>query len=447
MMQEPSIRAGQPSRAPHAPNATSEEHAHKNPTARIVLVVLLLLVVGGTWWLLRERAKKDAAAQQAAAKAAADRVTPVLTARVEQKDVPLWLDGLGNVAAFYTVTVKTQVDGRIDKVLFVEGQKVKKGDVLIQIDPRPFAIQLESAQAALVRDQAQLKNGQLNLDRYKTLSDQNLIAVQQYTDQKATVDQLNGQILADQAGIDSAKLNLDYARITSPIDGVAGLRQVDPGNVVHATDTTGLVVVTQLDPIAVFFTLPEDDLVSIETAMGKDKLVVEARSRDGDKLLGTGQLAVIDNEINQATATLKLKAIFANPNNVLWPNEFVKARLRLKTIPKALIVPAAVVQHGPQGTFAYVVPQDQKAEMRPITVDTLQGDSAVIASGLSVGEEVVAEGQAQLRPGAKVSTKPLPAGATSSASGEPAAAADAGARRSKANAGAAPGSGSNEAKP
>lgn len=449
MIREPSIRDGQQSRAPraaNAPSAPSDEHAHKNPTARIVLVVLLLLVVGGTWWLLNERAKKDKAAAAAAAKAAADHITPVLTARVEQKDVPIWLDGLGNVAAFYTVTVKTQVDGRIDKVLFVEGQHVKKGDVLVQIDPRPFAIQLESAQAALARDQAQLKNGQLNLDRYKTLSDQNLIAVQQYTDQKATVDQLSGQIMADQAGIDSAKLNLDYARITSPIDGVAGLRQVDPGNVVHATDTTGLVVVTQLDPIAVFFTLPEDDLVPIEQAMAKEKLVVEARSRDGDKLLGTGQLAVIDNQINQATATLRLKAIFSNPDNVLWPNEFVKARLRLKTIAEALIVPAAVVQHGPQGTFAYVVPQDQKAEMRPITVDLVQGDSAVIASGLSVGEEVVAEGQAQLRPGAKVSTKALPAGASSSASRESAAAADAGVRRSKANAGA-PGSGTNEAKP
>jgi multidrug efflux system membrane fusion protein len=448
MMQEPSIRAGEPSvsRGPHAPRASNPPHAHKNPTARIVLVVLLLLVVGGTWWLLHTRANADKAQAAAAVKAAADHVTPVLTSRVEQRDVPIWLDGLGNVAAFYTVTVKTQVDGRIDRVLFIEGQKVKKGDVLIQIDPRPFAIQLESAQAALVRDQAQLKNGQLNLDRYKTLSDQNLIAVQQYTDQKATVDQLNGQILADQAGIDSAKLNLDYARITSPIDGVAGLRQVDPGNVVHATDTTGLVVVTQLDPIAVFFTLPEDDLVQIEQAMAEKKLSVEARSRDGDKLLGQGTLAVIDNEINQATATLRLKAIFPNPDNVLWPNQFVKARLKLKTIPKALIVPAAVVQHGPQGTFAYVVAQNQTAEMRPITVDTLQGDNAVIANGLQVGEEVVAEGQAQLRPGAKVSTKPMPAGAASSASAGSSASADGGPHRSKGNAGA-PGSGASEAKP
>jgi multidrug efflux system membrane fusion protein len=445
MIQEPSIRAGEPSvsRGPRAPHASNPPETRKNPTARIVLVVLLVLVVGGTWWLLHTRAAADKAQAAASAKAAADRVTPVLTSRVEQRDVPIWLDGLGNVAAFYTVTVKTQVDGRIDRVLFTEGQKVKKGDVLIQIDPRPFAIQLESAQAALVRDQAQLKNGQLNLDRYKTLSDQNLIAVQQYTDQKATVDQLNGQILADQAGIDSAKLNLDYARITSPIDGVVGLRQVDPGNVVHAADTTGLVVVTQLDPIAVFFTLPEDDLLQIQQAMAEKKLVVEARSRDGDKLLGQGTLAVIDNEINQATATLKLKAIFPNPDNVLWPNEFVKARLKLKTIPKALIVPAAVVQHGPQGTFAYAVAQNQTAEMRPIAVDTLQGDSAVIASGLQVGEEVVAEGQAQLRPGARVSTKPLPAGGAPAGSGGSSASADAGAHRSKSKE-SAPGS---EAKP
>ncbi len=413
MMHDPSL---------HAPIAAP--HARRSPVTRIVLIVLLAAVVAGTAILLRARSRADAASAAAVAKAAADRVTPVLTATVAQRDVPHWLDGLGNVQAFYTVTVKTQVDGRIDKVQFKEGQRVHKGDLLVQIDPRPFAIQLESAQAAYERDEAQLKNGQLNLDRYKTLTSQNLIAVQQYTDQQATVAQLDGQARADKAGIDSAKLNLDYARITSPIDGVVGLRLVDPGNVVHATDTTGLVVVTQLDPIAVFFTLPEDDLVSIEKAMAGGELSVEARSRDGDQLLGEGKLAVIDNEINQATATIRLKAIFPNPQQVLWPNAFVKARLKLDTIRKALVVPAAVVQHGPQGTFAYVVGADGIAAMRPIVLQTTQNDTAVISRGLQPGEQVVVEGQAQIRPGAHVSGKPAPAagapgGADSASPGGP----------------------------
>ncbi len=412
MMHDPSITAAAPVGAPRV---------RRSPVRRIVLFTLLAAVVLGTAFLLRARSRADAAASSAAARAAADRITPVLTARASRRDVPIWLDGLGNVSAFFTVTVKTQVDGRIDKVLFTEGQRVHKNDVLVQIDPRPFAIQLESAQAALARDQAQLQNGQLNLDRYKTLSAQNLIAVQQYTDQKATVAQLDGQVASDKAGIDSAKLNLDYARITSPIDGVVGLRLVDPGNVVHATDATGLAVVTQLDPIAVFFTLPEDDLVSIEEAMVKGTLVVEARSRDGEKLLAEGTLAVIDNQINQATATIRLKAIFANPKQVLWPNAFVKTRLKLKTIANGMVVPAAVVQHGPQGLFAYVVGTDSTVSVRPIGVETNQGDVAVISHGLQAGEEVVVEGQAQLRPGARVSTKPAgsaPSGASASASAE-----------------------------
>jgi multidrug efflux system membrane fusion protein len=332
----------------------------------------------------------------------------VLTAEVAQRDVPVWLEGLGNVSAFYTVTVKTLVDGRIDRVAFTEGQHVKKGDVLVQIDPRPFQIQLEAAQAALARDQANFKNAQVNLDRYKTLSDQKLIAVQQLTDQQATVDQLGAQVNADRATIDSAKLNLDYAHITSPIDGVVGVRLVDPGNIVHASDAGGLVVVTQLDPIAVYFTLPEDDLPAVTGAMAAGQLPVFALSRDGDKALGEGTLAVIDNQINQSTATIRLKAIFPNPQNMLWPNQFVKARLRLATRRGAVVVPAAVIQHGPQGTFAYVVSSESTAEVRDVTVDAIQGDVAIVAKGLSVGEQVVVDGQAQLRKGSKVLAKPAP---------------------------------------
>lgn len=387
--------------------ASPSETKRSSPATRLVLLALLILAIGGMAWLFRARGAAATAAATAASSAAANRIVPVLTADVQELDVPVTLEGLGTVAAFYTVTVKTQVDGRIDRVLFTEGQKVKKGDVLVQIDPRPFGIQLETAQATLARDTANLTNAKLNADRYKTLSQQNLIAVQQYTDQQSVADQLVAQIQSDQAAIDAARLNLDYARVKSPIDGVTGLRLVDPGNVVHATDATGLVVVTQLDPIAVLFTLPEDDLTSINEAMAGGELAVEALSRDGDKSLGTGKLTVIDNAINVQTATLKLKAVFDNPKHLLWPNQFVKARLRLATRHHALVVPAAVVQHGPSGTFAYVVSADSLVSNRPVTLTAIQGDLAVIASGLKVGEQVVVDGQAQLRPGAKVASKPV----------------------------------------
>ncbi len=375
---------------------------------RVVVLGTLVLAVGGATWLARARTRGAASAAAAAASAAANRVVPVLTVTVVQRDVPVWLEGLGNVSAFYTVTIKTQVDGRIDRVLFTEGQHVKKGDALVQIDPRPFAIQLESARAALARDSANLKNARVNADRYRTLSEQNLIAPQQLTDQQATVDQLDAQMRSDQAQIDAASLNLDFARITSPIDGVTGVRLVDPGNVVHASDPTGLVVVTQLDPIAVLFTLPEDDLPSIAEARKADALTVEALGRDGEKTLGEGKLLVIDNQINQATATIRLKAVFDNSRGLLWPNQFVKTRLRLATRRDAIVVPAAVVQHGPQGTFAYVVGADSTAVVRALTVDAVQADVAVVSKGLAAGEEVIAEGQAQLRPGARVAAKARP---------------------------------------
>jgi multidrug efflux system membrane fusion protein len=383
------------------------------------LLVLLATVIAGTAWTFSARQRAAATTASAAASAASNRVTSVLTAHVTQRDVPVWLEGLGNVSAFYTVTVKTQVDGRLDMVLFKEGQHVKKGDLLAQIDPRPFAIQLESAEAAYARDVANLKNARVNLDRYKTLVQQNLIAVQQMTDQQSSVDQLEAQARADQAQIDGAKLNLDYARIVSPIEGVTGVRIVDPGNVVHAADATGLVVVTQLDPIAVFFTLPEDDLGAVHEAMAKGELTVEALSRNGDKPIGEGKLSVIDNEINQATATIRLKAIFPNPHALLWPNQFVKARLRLSTRKNAIVVPAAVVQHGPQGTFAYVVEKDSTAVVRPVTVETIQGESAIVSKGLAPGEQVVTDGQAQLRPGARVSTKPTASTKPEVANGAP----------------------------
>ncbi len=410
-----------------AAEPAADAPARGSMATRVVLLLLLAAAIGGGAWLVRARGRAASAAAAAAASAMQNRVVPVLTAEVARRDVPIVREGLGNVAAFYTVTVKTQVDGRIDRVAFREGQRVKKGDVLVQIDPRPFAIQLESAQAAIARDNANLKNAQLNLERYKTLSQQNLIAVQQYTDQQATVDQLDAQVRSDRALIDSAKLNLDYARITSPIDGVTGVRLVDPGNVVHAADPGGLVVVTQLDPIAVFFTLPEDDLPDITAATaGGATLSVEALSRDGDKPLGRGTLSVIDNQINQQTATIRLKSIFPNPQSALWPNQFVKARLQLSTRKDALVVPAAVVQHGPSGTFAYVVGANATAEMRPVVVETTQGDLAVIKGGLAPGEQVIVDGQAQIRPGSRVAPRPAASASPAPAAGSASTTARAG---------------------
>jgi multidrug efflux system membrane fusion protein len=399
-----------------SPPITAPPGARRSPLTRIVLVLVLLAAIGGTVILVRARSRTAAGAAAAAASAAANRIVPILTTTVAQRDVPVWLEGLGNVSAFYTVTVKPQVGGQIMGVLFKEGQRVKKGDLLVQIDPRPFAIALESAQAALARDQANLKNGQLNMDRYKTLSDQKLIATQQYTDQVASVAQLQAQVQADQAQIGAANLNLVYARITSPIDGVTGVRLVDPGNVVQPSDTTGLVVVTQLDPITVLFTLPQDDLPAITQGMAGGTLPVEARSRDGDRVLGQGKLMVIDNQINEATSTVRLKAVFDNPTLALWPNQFVKARLHIATRKQAIVVPAVVVQHGPQGTFAYVVGADSTAAVRPITVEAIQGETAIVSKGLTPGEEVVVEGQAQLRPGSRVAAKPA---ATGSAGARP----------------------------
>jgi multidrug efflux system membrane fusion protein len=333
----------------------------------------------------------------------ADRPVPVLLAHAATRDVPVTLEGLGTVTAYKTVNVRPQVDGRLDHVVFREGQFVKRGDLLAQIDPRPFEIQLHAAEAALARDSAQLRGAERDLMRYEAVVAKQLIPQQQVDDQRATVEQLRGATQGDQAQIENAKLQLDYARIKSPIDGVTGVRQVDQGNIVHAADATGVVIVTQIDPIAVIFTLPQDDLPRIAAAQGRSgELAVSALSRDGTQALATGKLEVIDNQINTTTATVRLKAIFPNPKHMLWPNQFVKARLAIDVRRGVLVVPAVAVQRGPQGTFAYVVGAGDVAESRPVTVELIEGDQAIISRGLAPGDAVVIEGQNQLRPGAKV---------------------------------------------
>jgi len=349
------------------------------------------------------------AATPAGKSAGGDRPVPVLIATAVNKDVPIFLDGLGTVTAYKTVNVRSQVDGRMDRVAFREGQAVKNGELLAQIDPRPFEILLHQGEAALTRDQAQLDGAQRDYDRYVAVGGQHLLPQQQIDDQKALVEQLKGTVLNDKATIENAKLQLDYARIKSPIDGITGVRLVDPGNIVHAADTGGIVVVTQMDPIAVLFTLPQDDLPDVARAEQAGPLLVEADSRDGSQVLGAGTLGLIDNQINQGTATMRLKAIFPNPTHALWPNQFVKARLRLTVRKGALVIPAVAVQRGPNGTFVYVAKDDQ-AEMRTVTVERIEGESAVISEGLSAGEKVVREGQSQLRPGAKLAMREASAG-------------------------------------
>jgi multidrug efflux system membrane fusion protein len=372
-----------------------------------VFVVLLVGVVGAILW--RRHAEKGPATggPAAAGSAAAEsRVVPVVIAKAERRDVPVYLDGLGNATPLATVTVKTQVDGRLDSVKFKEGQKVKKGEVLAQVDPRPFIIALHTAEAALAKDEAQARNAQRDLQRYTNLVSQKLIPQQQVDTQQTTYDQAEASIASDRAQIENARLSLDYARIISPIDGVTGVRLVDPGNIVHASDTGGIVVVTQLDPMAVVFTLPEDDLPEVSRELAQGELVTLAYARDGDKKLGTGKLLVIDNQVNQATATIKLKAIFPNPDNALWPNAFLKVRLLLATRHGALVVPAQAVQRGPQGAFVYVVDADKKANVRRVEIDGAPNELAIITTGLGGGEDVVIEGQSSLRPGAKVAPRP-----------------------------------------
>jgi membrane fusion protein, multidrug efflux system len=373
--------------------------------ARVVVAVIAIALTGLIIWRVSSK-PQDANAKGRGPNAGA-RPVAVSVAPVEQRDVPVTVEGLGSVTPLATVTVKSLVDGRLVSIAFTEGQAVKKGDALAQVDPRPYQIQLEQAAAAKQRDEATAKNAQLNLQRYVSLREQKLVPQQQVDDQQTTLDTAKASIALDEAAINNARLQLDYAHITSPIDGVTGIRQVDLGNVVHPSDASGIVVLTQLDPIAVIFTLPQDSLPEVAAAMAasKDKLDVEAYARDGTTLLGRGKLYVVDNQINASTATMRLKAQFDNPKRVLWPNQFVKARLYLSVREGALTIPTPALQRGPQGTFVYVVGADDVAQPRSVDVESTQGALTLVAKGLSKDERVVTDGVGQLRPGSKVSVR------------------------------------------
>jgi multidrug efflux system membrane fusion protein len=337
------------------------------------------------------------------ARASTQTVVPVGAAAAERRDVPVYLKGLGSVTASNTVSVKSRVDGQLAQVNFKEGQNVSKGELLAVIDPRPFEVALSQAQANLFRDQAQLKDAQLNYERFKSLlQESGAVSQQQVDTQKAAADQLEGAVRADQAQIDSAKLNLVYTRITSPIDGRVGLRLVDVGNMVHAADTNPLLVITQLRPIAVLFTLPEDNLPTVAAHMRQGPLSVEAYSRDDQTKLASGTLLTIDNQIDQTTGTGRLKAMFDNQDNGLWPNQFVNVRLLLETHKGTTVVPSVAIQTGPQGSFVFVIKPDKTVEVRPVTVSFTQNNVASVTTGIAPGDVVVVDGQDKLQAGSKV---------------------------------------------
>jgi membrane fusion protein, multidrug efflux system len=344
-------------------------------------------------------------AKQQKAQAAAPHDVSVAIATVQRQDVPVYLTGLGSVTAFNTANIKSRVDGQIMKVNFKEGQFVHEGELLIEIDARPFQVQLEQMQAQLFKDEASLRDAKLNLDRYTTLIPSGSIAQQQVDTQKSTVDQLDGQVRTDQAMIDNARLQIVYCHITAAFSGRVGLRQVDPGNIVHAADTNPMLILTQLQPIAVIFTLPEDVLPSVAQRMKQATLEVDAFNRDDQTKLAAGKLLTIDNEIDPTTGTAKLKAVFDNKDNQLWPNQFVNADLLLETRKNSTVLPTAAVLRGPQGTFVYAVNSDKKAESRQVTVALTQGNTTIISSGLNPGDVVVTDGQDKLQNGSSIAPR------------------------------------------
>ncbi len=371
------------------------------------LLVLVVLAVGGYGLFVRTSRADRSSPGPGAPGAAGARPVPVVSAPARVRDVGVYITGLGSVTPLNTVTIRTRVDGQLMSVPFQEGQLVNSGDLLAEIDPRPFQAQLTQFQGQLARDQALLDNARVDLERYRMLAAKDAIPRQQLDTQQSLVHQLEGAVTNDKGLIDGTRVQLDYCRITSPIGGRVGLRLVDPGNIVHASDASGIVVVTQLQPIAVVFTIPEDNIPAVLARLGHGaSLPVEAYDREQQRKLSTGSLLTIDNQVDPTTGTVKLKATFPNTDNRLFSSQFVNARLLLDVERHATVVPAAAVQRGAQGALVYVVKTDQTVTARKVTVGVADGDDVTITTGLAAGEQVVVDGADRLRDGTAVTVQP-----------------------------------------
>ncbi len=371
---------------------------------RWLWVAIVVVVLGGAYLLWHRRADTASESRSGArGNARGAMAIPVVAAKAQQGDIDVELAGLGSVTPIYTVTVKTRVDGELMKVLYKEGQSVRRGDLLAQLDPRPFEVQLTQAEGQLAKDQSTLDNARVDLARYQTLVPHNAIPEQTLATQKALVQQLEGAVKVDQGQIAAAKLNIAYCQIAAPIGGRIGLRLVDPGNIVHAADQNGLLVITQVQPISVIFTVAEDQVPAVLRRMqAGQRLAVAAYDRDNKTKLAEGSLTTLDNQIDPTTGTLKLRATFDNHDNALFPNQFVNVRLLVERKHGVTKVPTAAIQRNSTNTYVYLVKPDSTATVRNVTVGTTEGDQSEITSGLSPGDVVVMTGVDKLQEGSKV---------------------------------------------
>src|SRR6516162_10182299 len=401
----------------HGPGPLSDNAATQSRKHWWVWGLVVVLVAAGIWYF---RTRGIQASNPGGAPATnpggpggamgmADQPLPVVVTTARKGDLPVYFNGLGTVTAFNTVTIRSRVDGQIVKINFTEGQFVKEGASLIEIDPRPFQVQKEQAEGQLAKDQAQLKDAQVDYERYQMLFKEGVIPKQQLDTQQAAVGQSEGAIRADVAQIDNAKLQITYAHITAPISGRVGLRLVDIGNIVHATDTNGLVVITQLQPIAVLFSLPQDQLPQVMARMRTGApLVAEAYGRDNSDKIATGKLLTIDNQIDTTTGTYKLKAVFDNSKNELFPNQFVNVHLLVDIKKNVVLVPTPAILRGPQGTYVFAVGPDKTVKVRVVTIAEANGTVTGISTGLATGDVVVTDGQDKLQDGSKVEPRAIP---------------------------------------
>ncbi len=383
------------------------------------IIGLVLAIAVGVWYFRGSRASIEAQGPGAPAGGGKGQgrqggggaafVVPVVAATAQRGDLPVYFNGLGTVTAFNTVTVRSRVDGQITKINFQEGQFVRQGEDLIDIDSRPFQVQLEQAEGQLAKDQAQLRDVQVNYERFQLLYKEGVIPKQQLDTQGSQVGMFEGSIKGDQGAIDNAKLQIVYSHVTAPISGRIGLRLVDIGNIIHATDSNGLLVITQLQPIAVIFSLPQDQLPQVASKLhNPDQLLVEAYDRDDTSKIESGKLLTIDNQIDTTTGTYKLKAVFNNDRNLLFPNQFVNVHLLADVKKNLVIVPSSAIQRGPQGTYVYVVQNGNTAKIQPVTIAQTTANSVGLSAGLNAGDVVVVDGQDKLQDGSKVNPTPAP---------------------------------------